>query len=81
MIYTAKELRERAEIADKYDGGAPIVDDTDQLRAHADLIERYELLKKHAEAMANAINDDYADAGLDSVNAFDAYRADFPEER
>ena len=76
MTYTPNQLRELAvsPFQLSYEAGQDICN------AFADLIERYELLKKHAEAMANAINDDYADAGLDSVNAFDAYRADFPKE-
>jgi len=63
-----------------------------QLLAHAALIEENARLKKHAEAMADAIHAwgelpciNYADsrhqsAENDLLRAHDAYRADFPKE-
>lgn len=75
VSYTPEQLRDTAAaMVYMHERGDPA-----QLRAHADLLERYALLKKHAEAMANGLKgiwDDY-ECGNELVAA---YRADFPAE-
>jgi len=49
-----------------------------QLRAHADLMERYAKLKEHAEAMANS--HDKGGNYVSLATALAAYRRDFPKD-
>mgnify|MGYP001221549282 CR=1 FL=1 len=73
--YTAEQLREDAHRAD----GIGTMADGDQLRAHADLIERCDKLKEHAEAMAERL-DAWARIDECKCSDVDAYRRDFPKD-